>query len=232
MPDFKREHHRLIASMLRSMNAKFLLDAKCYFGGGTQIALQLGEYRESHDIDFLCADRSGFRLIRETVTQDSLGRILRRKLPLVRDVRADHYGVRTFLETPAGAPLKFEIIFEGRLSLSGVLDARLGVPVLDTIHAVAEKLLANADRGMDESTRSRDLIDLGFLATHHSRTMLDSGWKLAHEAYGTAIDKYLQMTVTKFTKDRRYAAACMKSWGIEDSKTLRRGLAILRSLLV
>jgi hypothetical protein len=35
------------------MDGKFLAQAKCYFGGGTQLALAHGEFRESRDIDFL-----------------------------------------------------------------------------------------------------------------------------------------------------------------------------------
>ena len=56
---YKRPHHQQIAGVLDSMNADFLRDTKCYFGGGTAIALLLSEYRESVDIDFLCADRFG-----------------------------------------------------------------------------------------------------------------------------------------------------------------------------
>ena len=168
MPEFRREHHRLIAAILKSCDADFLSDAGCYFGGGTQIAMQLVEYRESRDIDFLCGDQAGVRKIRETVTQQSLGKILRKKIPLAREVRADRYGVRTFFAAH-DTTIKFEIVFEARIALSGAMSREFGVPVLDLKHAVAEKLLANTDRGLDESTRSRDLIDLAFLVAHHGR---------------------------------------------------------------
>ncbi|WP_322543705.1 nucleotidyl transferase AbiEii/AbiGii toxin family protein [Pantoea eucrina] len=29
-----------------------------FFGGGTRIALEINEYRESIDVDFLCPDRA------------------------------------------------------------------------------------------------------------------------------------------------------------------------------
>jgi hypothetical protein len=53
MPEFRRTHHRAIARVLRAMDAEFLARAGCFFGGGTQLAMTLGEYRESRDIDFL-----------------------------------------------------------------------------------------------------------------------------------------------------------------------------------
>lgn len=36
---FRRPHHRQVARVLEAMNADFLRQAKCYFGGGTAIAL-------------------------------------------------------------------------------------------------------------------------------------------------------------------------------------------------
>lgn len=103
------------------MDADFLADAHYYFGGGTQLAMALGEYRESRDIDFICSRRAGVRVLRETVTNRSLGALLRTHLELVRDVRADRDGIRTFYEVD-GVRLKFEIVFEGRIDVDGVVD--------------------------------------------------------------------------------------------------------------
>lgn len=36
-----------IASVLEALDAGLLADSRCYFGGGTAIALRYGEYRES-----------------------------------------------------------------------------------------------------------------------------------------------------------------------------------------
>jgi len=76
--------------------------------------MQLDEYRESRDIDFLCAGRKGFCMIRGTVDQNSLGKILRRRQPFAREVRANQYGVRTFVATVSG-PVKLEVLFEARI---------------------------------------------------------------------------------------------------------------------
>jgi hypothetical protein len=50
--------------------------------------LELGEYRESRDVDFLCSDRDGYRLIREGVSETSLGPAQASALSLAREVRA------------------------------------------------------------------------------------------------------------------------------------------------
>ncbi len=90
--------HRRIAKILHALNSNLLQEAECYFAGGTAIALSLGEYRESVDIDFLCASNDGYRLLRNSVTEDGLGALLVEPLKLRRDVQADRYGIRTFIE--------------------------------------------------------------------------------------------------------------------------------------
>ncbi|MEX2524403.1 MAG: nucleotidyl transferase AbiEii/AbiGii toxin family protein [Gammaproteobacteria bacterium] len=51
---FKRPVHRQVLAILSRLDSAFLSEARCFFGGGTRIALELGEYRESRDMDFLC----------------------------------------------------------------------------------------------------------------------------------------------------------------------------------
>ena len=230
MPEFRRPQHRIVARVLRALNAKFLASAGCFFGGGTQLAMSLGEYRESRDIDFLCSSRAGFRTLREEVTDASLGAILRRPLVLAREVRADRDGVRTFFVI-GDARIKFEILFESRIDLAGDVDRDLAVPVLSPEHAIAEKLLANADRGLDDSTLSRDLIDLAFATVHFGKPTLRAGLAIAEQAYGTAICRHLGLTLEAFQKSRTRAAVCIKSLAVEDTATLRKGLRILRTLL-
>ena len=45
MPEFKRDCHRRAFALLEAMNAEFLRSTHCYFGGGTRLAMELGEYR-------------------------------------------------------------------------------------------------------------------------------------------------------------------------------------------
>jgi hypothetical protein len=227
--DFHRAHHKAIVRLLRAMDSEFLLRAGCFFGGGTQLAMSLGEYRESRDVDFLSSSRTGFRALREEVTSRSLGAVLRGKVELARDVRTDRDGIRTFVVV-GGMRLKFEIVFESRLDLAGDFDRVLAVPVLRPEYVVAEKLLANADRGLDDSTSARDLIDLAFAAANFATPVLDRGFLLAEEVYGTAIGRYLEAALQAF-RDRKRAAACIASLAVDDVATLRRGLRVLRKRL-
>ena len=54
-----RVRHLAVAKALATLDAGFLKRSQCFFGGGTRIVLELKEYRESADIDFLCSDREG-----------------------------------------------------------------------------------------------------------------------------------------------------------------------------
>ena len=109
MSEPARPRHRTVLAALRALEADFLARAECFFGGGTRIVLALGEYRESGDVDFLCANREGYRALRSTVSEASLGSIAKPSLKLAREVVADRYGIRTFLDV-RGEKLKLEII--------------------------------------------------------------------------------------------------------------------------
>ena len=58
---FSRKHHQKIHQILQALDARFLKQYQCYFGGGTAIVLRPGEYRESVDIDFLVSDIEFYR---------------------------------------------------------------------------------------------------------------------------------------------------------------------------
>jgi hypothetical protein len=128
-------------------------------------------------------------------------------------------------------PIKFEIILEARIDLEGAVDKTLGVPTLRMECAIAEKFLANADRGLDESTLSRDLVDLAFVAAHMGRPPLETGIEIAEQAYGTAIRSSLQSSLDVFKSNRSRANAHMRSLGVEDTQTLRKGLKVLGKLV-
>jgi hypothetical protein len=113
---FERAHHRRIHAVLCDMDPDFLRSAGCCFAGGTCLALQLGEYRESVDIDFLCASTAGYRAIRSTVSEASLGELFRVTPRLLREVRADRYGIRTAVDVE-GVPIRFEVVLEGRIPI-------------------------------------------------------------------------------------------------------------------
>jgi hypothetical protein len=221
-----RPRHKLVHRILAALDADFLQASACFFGGGTRIVLGLGEYRESADIDFLCSNLDGYRTLRSQVTQRSLGRIGVSALPLAREVLADRYGIRTAFDVD-GEKIKFEVILEARVALSGFRDPETGVPALDWPSCFAEKLLANADRWNDESFCSRDLIDLAFMLARRDAKAAMQGYAAARAAYGKAIDLSLRRALAKVREKGEYRRRCVAALQITDQRTLNAGLQAL-----
>jgi hypothetical protein len=218
-----RPRHRIVLRVLDALDAEFLERAQCYFGGGTRIVLALDEYRESADIDFLCASREGYRALRATVSDRSLGRIGGAKLKLAREVIADRYGIRTVLEI-GGEKLKFEIILEGRIGLTGGVASGLPVPALDETSCCAEKFLANADRWSDESALGRDVIDLAYMAAGWGREPLRAGLAAATEAYGKVAARDAKRAATKMLERADWRRRCVSALNLTGTRTLLAGL--------
>ena len=231
MSKFTRPRHQFVMRILSLLSPAFLEDARCYFGGGTRIVMALGEYRESADIDLLCADRAGYRALRSTVTQNSLGRIAKGKIALAREVIADRYGIRTFIEI-AEQKIKFEIIHEARIDISGGRHGEFPVPALDPVSCFAEKFLANADRWSDESTLNRDIVDLAFMVAGWSSADADGGRKTAAQAYGKAVNESVRKAVKKLHDHKQYLRRCIAGLRVSDPRTLGRGLEKLAAMRV
>ena len=227
-PNFRRLWHRLVWQVLESLNSDLLARARCWFGGGTRVAMELGEFRESVDVDFLCEDREGYRILRNTVIQSSLGDLASRPLELMRDVRADMYGIRTFLRID-GQPVKFEVIFEGRIPLTGEARSPFPVEVLARPSCFAEKLLANADRGRDPSTNARDLIDLAFMAANWPEEDLRAGLVTAQSAYGDTVQRELNAVLSSLD-DADYRQRCLAALSVSGTGAFSQGLRALRQL--
>lgn len=175
------------------MTSEWLFDCRCFFGGGTGIVLEHGEYRLSRDLDFLCADADGYREIRTKAVREGLSAFFGPKAEAIREFRADQYGLRTIFRWE-GEPIRFEIVREARIALSGALDTDLGVPLLSTIDQFAEKLLAIADRCIDRSVARRDAIDLGYLLTSEQGFPAEAIAK-AEAAYGKDIAAKIKWVV-------------------------------------
>ena len=227
---FKRSAHRQVLVVLSGLDRAFLENAKCWFGGGTRIVLELSEYRESKHIDFLSSDRDGYRQLREVVTATSLGGILQPGLSLAREVRADQYGIRTFIETE-GVSVKFEVVREARIDVEGEDVPGIPVACLTRRYCFAEKFLANADRGLDASTLSRDLVDLAFMIEGWSKGDAQAGMVIAKSAYGDSIRRSLAAVISKVKEDRVYRNRCIDGLGITDRKALTAGIRALATLL-
>lgn len=228
MPEsrFARPAHREVVAALNRFDAAFLERCACWFGGGTRIVLELGEYRESRDVDFLCASRDGYRALRECATESSLGSMAARDLPLAREVRADQYGIRTWLDIGA-LKIRVEIVREARIALAGARVPRIPVACLDRVHAFAEKFLANADRGLDAATLSRDAVDLAFMIAGWPAAAAARGLAIAQEAYGAEVERKLAQATQRLRADRAWRRRCIEGLGIEDTRTLTAGLSAL-----
>src|SRR5690625_3231967 len=217
MSAFERPHHRRIARVLCSLDDALLRADHCWFGGGTAIALRHGEYRESVDIDFMVSDLAGYRDLRHRlfglrtlagVTRDGV-----QPLTLEREARADQYGVRMFVMVD-DVPIKCEIAHEGRIQFDepGRGDRIGRVSTLTRIDMAASKLLANADRGLDASVFSRDVIDLAMLdlAPRFLKVALDK----ATHAYGEVGCRDAQRAVAALRADPDRLSKCMRALSI------------------
>ncbi len=211
---YKRPHQQRIAAVLGSMNADFLRETKCYFGGGTAIALLLGEYRESVDIDFLCADQEGYRKLRDSVFTKGLDELFPAKVQTIRDVRADRDGIRTILVVDK-TPIKFEIVREARVELEGREVPEIAVPCLTRNDMFAEKLLANADRYGDKAVMSRDAIDLLIMEEHWGPVPKQT-WDKVTSAYGDSVHVAFRKAKDLLRADRQYLNGCLEKMGIDE----------------
>ena len=203
MAEYRRQRHRNVARILHALDPDVLARTQCCFGGGTRLTLELDEYRESEDIDFLCSDLPGYRELRAAVEDRSLGILLPRLPPgvtLLRDVRADQYGIRTVLGVDE-QPVKFEIILEARIHVTAENVKNIAVPVLDRVSCFAEKWLANADRWNDTAVLSRDALDLVFMLRAWDIDEARAGARLAAAAYGDAIRRAARAASRKLLED-------------------------------
>jgi hypothetical protein len=222
-PRFARARHARVAAALGALNGAFLGDCQCWFGGGTRIVLELGEYRESEDVEYLCASAPGYRALRSAIDDRSLGKITAKPLALLRGVRADRYGIRTVLDLE-GAPLKFEIVLEGRIALAGMQCAGLPVPCLDHASCFAEKLLANADRGRDDAVLGRDAIDLAFMVEAWPPAEALAGAERARRAYGAVVDDAMRAAAQRLLDAEDHRKRCIAALRVVHVKTMLQGL--------
>jgi hypothetical protein len=213
---FEREHHRNVALVLQALDPQVLAAHHCWFGGGTAMALRHGEYRESVDIEFLVADRSGYRDLRQMLGGAvTLGPLVRPGLAVqvVRELRADQYGIRTQVRSGT-ALIKFEIVLEARIEFDepGPEDQVCGIRTLAPVDLAAEKLLANADRWPDDGVFSRDVIDLAMQGA--SRAVLEAACAKAEAAYGASVRRSVAAAVEALRKRPHRLDECMRALSI------------------
>ncbi|WP_062064548.1 nucleotidyl transferase AbiEii/AbiGii toxin family protein [Cellvibrio sp. OA-2007] len=181
---FHRPHHQRILQVLQKFDALYLAEHSILFGGGTRIALEIEEYRESVDIDFFCVTPTSYRAVRNEVSEKSLGALLmpNESLSFFRDIRADRDGVRTSIAFPDGDPIKLEFVHFDYFDFHA--DSRsdlFPVPFIDRESCFLSKLLANADRYSNGD--NKDIFDLCMMHRHWGAIPADV-WTRADIKYG------------------------------------------------
>ncbi len=129
-----------------------------------------------------------------------------------------------------GIKLKFEIVQEARIEIDGENIAGIPVACLTRRHCFAEKFLANADRGLDASTLSRDIVDLAFMIEGWSKEDAVAGMAMARTAYGEAVSRALAAVTRKMRDDKTYRKRCIDGLNISEPKILGAGIKALAQL--
>lgn len=200
---YNHPHHQQIEKILSGMNLSILEDCQLWFGGGTCIVMQNEEYRKSVDVDFLCSETDGYRNLRQEVFDHGLRRIFSSDVSFLREHRADQYGVRGVISIDGETPIKFEFVREARIDLASEWVFDIPVKCVSRSDLFVEKLLANADRGMDSATLHRDILDFLVMKNRWGGVPLESLEK-ATQAYGNSVEQSL-FCVAKKTIQRKGA---------------------------
>jgi hypothetical protein len=210
--NFQIRHHQLIHRILENLNREFLSECRAYFGGGTLLALDLGEYRISNYLDFICPLGADYRRLRNAIGDRNPRILLKDNSTLeIERYTADQYGIRMAIVID-GVPIKTEIIAEARFDLEPPRQPSWSpVECLSTIDCFTSKLLANADRYADPSVHARDLIDLAFL--RNSQPLPSVSIEKAEAAYRVMLP--LEAAVTAFQSDADMRFRCYENLSIE-----------------
>ena len=222
---FELEHHQKILKILNALNVEFCRDVSAYFGGGTLLALQYGEYRWSKDIDFICPLGAGYRKLRSDIADYGYAALFKDQsgIGLPREFKADQYGVR-FAVVVDDTLIKFEMVAEGRIALDApVYPEWCSLPCLSFADSCSEKLLSNADRWADAGIKSRDLIDLAMLRLQAEIPV--SATDKAENAYPVIMP--LLKALARFQSSPDYRRQCFAALQVKNPAQLMDGIDLL-----
>jgi nucleotidyltransferase AbiEii toxin of type IV toxin-antitoxin system len=228
---FKCEQHRNVVSLLATLDESILSQCGFFFGGGTRIVLDLEEYRESRDIDFLCSDAEGYAELRfqaATRGYDAIFKTARgNAFNLPREMRIDQYGIRFPVEFGVSL-IRVELIREARIVLDpGSRPDWSSVDCLALTDCYAEKILANSDRWADRQILSRDLIDLSILRKRIG-PVPEQSWEKTERAYRSAAREDLLKAISAFTGDAAHQQRCFQGLQLQDPEEVLAGMDLLR----
>lgn len=209
--------------MLEALDGRLLRERQCLFGGGTAMTLRYGEYRESVDVDFLVSAKEQYRDLRSAMTDiGGVRAIMRADAPALEQIgelRADQYGIRTRVNVE-GAPVKLEIVLEGRIVLEtpSVRDMICGVATLAPLDMATSKLLANSDRWLNDGVFNRDLVDLAMMRP--GLPLLRAAVAKATGAYGDAILRDLDRAIERMHSRAGWLERCIQAMAMRDPPAL------------
>jgi hypothetical protein len=213
---FQLEHHNKILAILESLDADLLKASFAYFGGGTLIALDHGEYRRSKDADFICpVALSGYRHLRTVVFEGGYSALFHdlNRIQVGRGT-TDQYGIRMVIDVE-GVPIKTEIIAEGRFEPDPPRYPEWSpVACLSLNDCFTAKLLANSDRYMDDSVEARDLIDLAVLRLYSP--IPQTAIEKAEKAY--EVMRPLAVAIQRFQERGTFREKCFSGLWIDPSQ--------------
>lgn len=152
-----RPHHNIIQKILDCFDEQFLKRNNILFGGGTRISLELDEYRESVDIDFLCSTTKSYRAVREQASNIGLGALIKKPVTFAKEIRLNRDAVRSVVNVD-GYNIKLEFVNCDGYNLTSTTDMPFNVPMIDHASCFLTKLLAHSDRKY--SPDRKDLFDL------------------------------------------------------------------------
>lgn len=201
---FNRPHHQQVVKALHQFNASYLAEHQILFGGGTRIALELGEFRESVDIDFLCGDSLAYKAVRKQVSNHSLGDLVIQDFDYPREIRVDRDAVRCFIRIDETL-IKLEFVACADYQLKPASQNFLPVPILDKTSCFITKLLANADRYNDYPYK--DIFDL--LAIYQAWGEIPTrAWQVSDEIYSEKVVK--KGLITALENTQKYSDKFLK----------------------
>jgi len=216
MAAYKRDHHNKINSALHNFNDIFFTDHTIIFGGGTRIAMEIDEYRESIDVDIICPNSQSYKAARSEITNISLGRLVKKEFKYLREIRADRYAIRTFIEIDK-TPIKIEVISFADYRLNSLINTDIfPIPYLDKSSCFITKLLANADRALQPPYK--DIIDIIVMHMQWGE-IPESAWKEAYRHYGDIPLQQLIATLEHLLSNKRSYTSEAKSMGMHENWT-------------
>ena len=224
----KKEFFKYINNILPQLNTDLLIKHTACLGGGSLIGLKYQQLRYSNDIDFLINPKN-YQQIKLAINSGEKVFLTEQNL-IVGKPRIDRYGIRyplTAITEDREIDLKLEIVAEYSLMITEP-SRYLNIPCLNYEDRVVSKLIANADRWVDKSKFSRDLIDLAIIA-QTEKELPPKAIAKANDIYSDA-ERCLKSAIEQFQTQTEYRQKCYERLQISQPDLIINGLDLLAKI--